>query len=226
MSVNQGARPAFGKMQGYHRAAPASSVSGGNAAGGGAKGGAANELPKPSNYDEIVGNAFQNNYHADNHTGIPTYLNPVKGLRWLSGLIDLLVLSTLTVFIAIIYSSLLAANQPAAEPVNAESIYGLLIILFILWAGYGFVMEVSKLQGTVGKIATGTVITNEDGSRLSFGQVLGRNFGKLVSYCTPFYIAYFMVLFSQNNQSLHDYMCGSFVYKKSDVAKLGSSVFD
>jgi len=79
---------------------------------------------------------------------------------------------------------------------------------------YGIVME-AFFQGTVGKLATGTVVVNEDGSAMSFGKVVARNFAKFISLIVPLGIAYFMVLWTKNNQTLHDMIAGTFVYPKA-----------
>lgn len=181
--------------------------------------------PQSSNYADIVGNAFQGgNFHADlDSYGLIGYAKPVVGLRFVSALIDFILLCFVSVAIMFVY---VAMNSATKQVDGSGTSGGMLLLLFVVWFGYGIVMEASGQQGTVGKILTNTVVVNKDGGKLSFGQVLGRNFGKVISGIVPFYIPYFMVVWTENKQSLHDKMCQSYVYKKSDLNKLGGSVFD
>ena len=77
-------------------------------------------------------------------------------------------------------------------------------------------MESSSVQGTVGKLATGTVVVNYDGQRMSFGQAVKRNLAKNISFIVPLYIGYLMVLFTKKNQSLHDKIADTLVYRKGE----------
>jgi len=184
------------------------------------------EAPRPSNYDDIVGNAFQGGYHPESYDGMTGYAKPAKGLRFVSGAVDFILLCFLSISIIVLYIKM-GLDENHLNNVEATGMPdGLLFFLFIFWIGYGIVMEASKHQGTVGKIVTGTVVINKDGSSLSLGQVVGRNFGKIVSSLLPVYIAYFMVFWTKNGQTLHDMMCGSVVYRKSDLSRSSGHVFD
>lgn len=203
-------KPAFGQLQTY--ASPRAHAGGGHAP-------SAYAPPQTSDYTDIVKDVFGT---TNSPGGVASPATPVKGLRFASGLIDYIFL---TVFGSLTVGGYMAVKslRTGAEPHMTLPIFGMMILI---WISYGFVMEASKFQGTVGKILTGTVVVNEDGSALSIGQVIGRNFGKILSTVVPFCIPYFMVLFTESNQSLHDKMCRSFVYKKSDLQNIGDSVFD
>ena len=150
-----------------------------------------------------------------------TLARPVKGLRFLSGFIDLVVIIILlfVVMIAMLATGIIEAGS------NGEGD----LLFFVIWAAasfsYGLFMEASHFQGTLGKILTGTVIVNKNGGRISFGQALGRNFGKWLTYIVPFWIGYLMVFFTEKGQSLHDLMAGTLVYKKGDIPQSYAETF-
>ena len=216
------AAKAFGKLQGAPirgRAVPQRAANVTTAA--------VYEAPRPSNYDDIVGNAFQGGYHAESYEGMGTYATPVVGLRFVSCIIDFVILMVLTIFVGAFFSIFTGGGNASVDPAAATGItITIFFAIITLWFGYGIVLEASRFQGTFGKVLTGTVVVNKDGSALSFGQVIGRNFGKILSGLMPFYIPYFMVFFTENNQSLHDLMCGSYVYRKSDLSRSSGHVFD
>ena len=86
-------------------------------------------------------------------------------------------------------------------------------ISFIIQMLYFAMMESSKYQATLGKMALGIIITDTDGLRISFGRALGRNLGKMVSSLILM-IGYIMVAFTSRKQGLHDLMAGTLVIKK------------
>jgi uncharacterized RDD family membrane protein YckC len=85
--------------------------------------------------------------------------------------------------------------------------------LIMKWL-YFALMESSRYQGTLGKMACGLIVTDEAGSRISFGRATGRYFGKIVSgliLC----IGYMMAGWTDRKQALHDTMAGTLVIKKN-----------
>jgi uncharacterized RDD family membrane protein YckC len=80
------------------------------------------------------------------------------------------------------------------------------------WLYYAL-QESSAAQATLGKRAVGIVVTDMNGQRIGFGQATGRYFGKILSslICC---IGYFMVLWTQQSQGLHDIMAGTLVIQK------------
>jgi uncharacterized RDD family membrane protein YckC len=79
---------------------------------------------------------------------------------------------------------------------------------------YFVLMESSKYQGTLGKLAFGLKVGNDDGSKISFLQALGRYFAKIVS-ALILLIGFIMVAFDKKKQGLHDKMANTFVYTKN-----------
>lgn len=75
-----------------------------------------------------------------------------------------------------------------------------IIILLIL---YYSLMESSKYMGTLGKLALGIKVTDENGEKLSFLRSLGRNAAKILSAFTLM-IGFLMAGWTQKKQGLHD----------------------
>ena len=80
------------------------------------------------------------------------------------------------------------------------------------WLYYAL-MESSRFQGTLGKMAVQIKVTDLEGNRLTFGRATGRYFGKFVSGLL-LGIGYIMVAFTAKKQGLHDIMAGCLVVKK------------
>lgn len=87
-----------------------------------------------------------------------------------------------------------------------------LALIVLMWL-YFALMESSKYQGTVGKIAIGLVVTDLEGNRISFARATGRYFGKILSGMI-FMIGYILAGFTQKKQALHDMLAGTLVWKK------------
>ncbi len=175
----------------------------------------ANDAPAA---DSIRRDNYESKRVAGGNTG-----RPVKGLRFVSGLIDLVVVFLLLVVLSILFAAtgVFVGGKELSDGAATLVLFGYVGICF----AYGLFMESSRFQGTIGKILTGTVIVNKQGGRISFGQALGRNFGKWLTYFIPFFIGYFMVLFTDKGQSLHDLMAGTLVYKKHDVPQTYAETF-
>ncbi|MBI1799930.1 MAG: RDD family protein [Candidatus Eisenbacteria bacterium] len=78
---------------------------------------------------------------------------------------------------------------------------------------YFAILESSRLQGTLGKLALNIQVTDLEGRRISFARATGRHFGKIVSSLTLL-IGYLMQLFTQRRQALHDLMAGTLVQRR------------
>lgn len=83
------------------------------------------------------------------------------------------------------------------------------IIALLYWS----LMESSKFQGTVGKIALGLKVTDVDGNSIDFVKSLIRNVCKIISGMILF-IGYIMAGFTEKKQGLHDIIAGTLVVKK------------
>jgi uncharacterized RDD family membrane protein YckC len=87
------------------------------------------------------------------------------------------------------------------------------IVLMVVNILYYTLMEASKFQGTVGKIALGLKVTDANGGKLDFVKALLRNVGKIVSGLVLM-IGYIMAGFTEKKQALHDMFVGALVVKK------------
>ncbi len=205
-------KPAFGRMQGAGVAMPRHGVAtpAWNAPSGAPQAAvAATAVPQVPNYADIVGDAFTGrSSHSDGSTE-----RPVKGLRFLSGIIDFIAI----VIIGAVIIFMQVGTGAASADIAGDGMVEFYLIFALACFAYGFLLEASPLQGTLGKVVTGTVIVNKDGSRMSVGKALGRNLAKAFSTLVPFYIPYMMVLWTQQHQAMHDKMAGTLVYKKGDV---------
>jgi Predicted membrane protein/domain len=73
---------------------------------------------------------------------------------------------------------------------------------------YSALMESGSWQATIGKRSMRIKVVDLDGQRISFGQATGRHFGKFISAIIIF-IGYFMMLWDEKRQTLHDKMAGT-----------------
>ena len=89
----------------------------------------------------------------------------------------------------------------------------LALLSTIMWVLYGTLMEASKYQATVGKLALGLIVTDMNGGKLDFSKALVRNLGKILSNFI-FLIGYIMAAFTEKKQGLHDIIAGTLVVQK------------
>lgn len=92
-----------------------------------------------------------------------------------------------------------------------EGLTNSIISILISWL-YFALQESSASQATIGKKALGLKVTDMDGGQVSFGQATGRYFGKIVSGIILL-IGYFMMLWDEKKQTLHDKMASTLVVK-------------
>lgn len=88
---------------------------------------------------------------------------------------------------------------------------GNLVTIIIGWLYYAL-QESGSNQATVGKRAMGLRVTDLNGHRVSFARATGRHFGKIISAIIIF-IGYFMMIWDDRNQTLHDKMAGTLIVK-------------
>jgi uncharacterized RDD family membrane protein YckC len=88
-----------------------------------------------------------------------------------------------------------------------------ILISGIIGILYYVLMETSKHQGTVGKIALGLKVTDMNGEKLDVSKALIRNLTKIVSGLI-LYIGYMMAGFTEKKQALHDMIASTLVVKK------------
>lgn len=78
-----------------------------------------------------------------------------------------------------------------------------LVLLFALWLLYTSVLESSRLQATLGKLAMFIRVADDEGGRMTLLRALARNALKLIS-ALPLCIGYLMAGWTAKKQALHD----------------------
>lgn len=90
------------------------------------------------------------------------------------------------------------------------------LIGFMIFIGtwlYFSIMESSKLQATLGKMALRIKVTDLNGNRISFGRATLRYWAKILSGLI-LYIGYLMTGWAKRKQALHDMIAGCLVVKE------------
>jgi uncharacterized RDD family membrane protein YckC len=87
------------------------------------------------------------------------------------------------------------------------------LIIFAVVVLYFSLMESSKFQASIGKMAMGIKVTDMNGDRITFGKAFLRSIGKIVSSMIM-YIGYIMAAFTERKQALHDMIASTLVVKK------------
>lgn len=139
------------------------------------------------------------------------------GKRFLAYLIDGIVLSVVMFVINLPLSLLNLGLSFGGE--NAAAIgsvftgvisIGISVFVYLL---YFSLMESSKNQGTLGKMALNIKVVDEKGNKITFGRAVGRYFGKMLSSFT-LGIGYIMIAFTEKKQGLHDLIVKTYVVEK------------
>lgn len=137
------------------------------------------------------------------------------GLRAAAHAIDAVVLWVIFLILRLLLGDDLL-NALFAAPLGQKDTETLVLFFAILlipgWLYYG-VTESSEKQATLGKMVCGLVVTNAEGKRLSFGHASARFFGMILSSCV-FGFGFFMCIWTERKQCLHDLVSGCFVLRK------------
>ena len=140
--------------------------------------------------------------------------------RWAALFLDQLILTAgfyALLFIVIIIAGVIGGFEHL-QGLDSEDPPGWVIgaylgftLLYYAAAGtYYSLMESSRHQATLGKLALGIKVVDRDGRRLSISHAFGRWFSASLSYLT-FYIGFLMAAFTERKQALHDMVAGTFV---------------
>ena len=84
---------------------------------------------------------------------------------------------------------------------------------------YQAIMLSSRRQATLGMLALGIFVTNQNGDRLNFGRATARYFAKILSYMTMG-IGFFIQPFTRKRQALHDLVVRSVVLVRPDKKRV------
>jgi uncharacterized RDD family membrane protein YckC len=110
-------------------------------------------------------------------------------------------------------AGLTSLNKPADLFAGAGLfvfIFGLLILPLAMQAVYFAWMHASERQATLGKMAVGIKVTDDDGQRISFGRGIGRYFASIISSLI-LCIGYIMAGFTDRKRALHDMIASTLV---------------
>ena len=132
------------------------------------------------------------------------------GARWCAAIIDGIIISISNFIIGFMLGFMLAANGVRDTDLIAGM--GFIVGLICEWL-YHAIMVSSSYQATLGKRAMGIVVTDQNGSPVTFAQASGRHFGKFLSVLTLF-IGYLMAGWTKRKQALHDIMANTLVCYK------------
>jgi TPR repeat protein/energy-coupling factor transporter ATP-binding protein EcfA2 len=105
------------------------------------------------------------------------------------------------------------------QPLLGSGFVGLLLIPFVVGWFYQAMMLSSRRQATLGMLALGIFVTNQNGYRLNFGRATARYFAKVLSYIT-LGIGFFIQPFTRKHQTLHDLIVRSVVRVRSDKRRV------
>jgi len=138
--------------------------------------------------------------------------------RFWAFVLDGLIVNIVTVPVGMMLS-LPAATMFDSDNITAEqmaayfSSYAMAAFIGVLvtWLYYSL-MESSKWQATLGKLALGLRITGLEGRRIGFGRASGRFFAKMVSALT-LGIGYVIQVFTARRQALHDMIAGTLIVR-------------
>jgi uncharacterized RDD family membrane protein YckC len=151
------------------------------------------------------------------------------GIRLVALIIDGIVIGVLQGFVIVPILTVLGLGFAAGGIENGDSIgeaqaigmVGAIIAAaasaWLLTTAIGIlyfaIMESSKSQATLGKMAVSIKVTDLNGERISFGKGLLRSIGKQISGMVMC-IGYLMAAFTEKKQALHDMIASTLVVKK------------
>jgi uncharacterized RDD family membrane protein YckC len=93
-------------------------------------------------------------------------------------------------------------------------IYAITVLLILVPWLYYAVLESSKNQATMGKIAVRIAVTDLHGHRITFSRATLRFFAKVLSILT-FFIGFIIIAFTRQKQGLHDIIAGCLMYQQN-----------
>jgi uncharacterized RDD family membrane protein YckC len=159
------------------------------------------------------------------HTSAPVVtvpdIAPYAGFwrRFVAILLDGLILTFITFPINMVMRvpmfGWMSADQVGFDEIMTiltASLGAMILSTLVSWM-YFAVLESSKLQGTLGKVALNIRVSDLAGGRISFGRASVRYFGRWLSNLT-LCIGYLVQLFTRRRQALHDLVAGTLVVRR------------
>jgi uncharacterized RDD family membrane protein YckC len=137
------------------------------------------------------------------------------GTRFIAVLIDHLIQGFILGFALLV--GLLSAGAVASLWTEASLwvIFGLLLLLFVVFWGYFTYFETTSNGQTPGKRIAGIRVVRDDGTPITFFDAMIRNLVRLVDFLPAYYtIGVIAVFVSPQNKRLGDYAAGTIVVKE------------
>lgn len=125
------------------------------------------------------------------------------------------ILFILAIFLLLMYPFVLLHRIDYKTVWGTSAMLPYLAYVPVLWL-YKTIMESSRTQGTLGKMALGIIVTDMAIKRISFARANGRFWGSALSlYALG--IGFIMAAFTKNKQALHDRVAGTLVLRSKGV---------
>ena len=114
----------------------------------------------------------------------------------------------------VVVLTLAASGVAVGSAFTGGSVFAaVVVVLTSLWLYFaGF--ESSRDQTTLSGLILGTRVTGLRGERLTFARATTRHFAMYLSAVTPFFVGYFMALWTKRRQTLHDWVARTVVVRK------------
>jgi len=114
-------------------------------------------------------------------------------------------------FVAVIIDAVVLAVGTGIIATASMGMMGAVVGLgFVVPWLYESLMPASEKQATLGKMAMGLIVTDDNNQRLTFGRATGRHFAKYLSGLA-LGIGFVMAAFTERKQALHDMIAGTLV---------------
>lgn len=142
--------------------------------------------------------------------------------RALAFILDMFIVAFPTALVfgpMVMFQTLQLNAQPTEASAMQASLLGFTLLgwqvaaVVLTWL-YFALMESSKYQATLGKMALGIKVVGKEGARISFARATGRFFAKALSYLI-LYIGFIMAGFTNRKRALHDLISETYVVKKA-----------
>ncbi len=131
------------------------------------------------------------------------------GMRLGAYIIDVVILN----FAGLIFLLLFSAVFLRTPYYTLSGVYFLLYVLMVVFSWFYYALfESSELQATPGKMLLRLKVVDMNHNRIDFGRASGRFFGKILSSFILL-IGYFMVLWTDYRQALHDQLANTLIIR-------------
>lgn len=134
------------------------------------------------------------------------------GWRLLAYIIDTIIVQIALGLISLVSETLVSYLSNYSEWGGQYVKYSSLLVTLVIYLFYNSFLESTEMQGSIGKKICNIIVVDSYGRRLTFLNALGRNAAKIFSgmICA---VGYFMVIWDDKGQGLHDKMAKTYVMR-------------